>query len=311
MIDWTFFSGKEPCQIAPNRATQCKCKAYGARHAAALAPAAGHRLSTVMRVLWLLLVTLPVEASDPLSEIRARGAELESAHRWEEAASLYRLMLGQAGSCDDRFWLLTSLAEVEFERQDYAQSKRWLHQAAETIEGLTTDAPERIRLLNAWGALHLVEGNLTAAERELSRAVELGEPVAPPEDRAAALHNLAAVEMHRNRLAEAFAHEAQALALWRERFGDRHYYVMKAWISLSSVEGLRGDWRAAAQSLERALAISDSDEALSNYAIVLDKLKRHKEARGIRQKLQQLEFTSLPVVDVNGFSRRDALVTSH
>jgi uncharacterized protein HemY len=74
---------------------------------------------------------------------------------------------------------------------------------------------------------------------------------------------------------------------------------------------LRGDWRAAAQSLERALAISDSDEALSNYAIVLDKLKRHKEARGIRQKLQQLEFTSLPVVDVNGFSRRDALVTSH
>lgn len=312
MMDWTFFLGKEACQIAPNRATQCKCTAYGARRATALAPATLCGLPTGMRMFWLFLVTLPAAASDPLAEIRSRGAELESAHRWEAAASLYRSMLGQSDGRDDRFWLLTSLAEVEFERQDYAQSKRWLHQAAETIEGLPAGAPERIRLLNAWGALHLVQGNLTAAERELTRAVELGEPVAPPEDRAATLHNLAAVEMHRNRLAKAFAHETQALALWRERFGDRHYYVMKAWISLSSVEGLRGDWRAAAQSLDRALAISESDEALSNYAIVLDKLKRDKEARAIRQRLHKPAATALPVVDVNAFSRRDApAVTSH
>ena len=264
-----------------------------------------------MRIFWLLLVTLPAAASDPLAEIRARGAELESAHRWGEAAGLYSSMLGQAGSRDDRFWLLTSLAEVEFERQEYTESERWLQRAAETIQGLPAGAPERVRLLNAWGTMHLVQGNLTAAQRELSRAVELGELVAPPEDRAAALHNLAAVEMHRNLLAEAAAHEAQALAIWRERFGERHYYVMKAWISLSSLEGLRGDWRAAAQSLDRALAISESDEALSNYAIVLDKLKRHKEARGIRQRLHQPAFTRVPVVDVNAFSRRDAPVTSH
>jgi tetratricopeptide (TPR) repeat protein len=265
-----------------------------------------------MRIYWLLLVTLPAAASDPLAEIRAQGAELELTHRWEEAAGLYRSMLGQAGGRDDRFWLLTSLAEVEFERQDYAQAKRWLHQAAEMIEGLPAGAPERVRLLNAWGTLHLVQGDLTAAEQELSRAVELGEPVAPPEDRAAALHNLAAVEMHRNRLVEAAAHEEHALALWRERFGDRHYYVMKAWISLSSLEGLRGDWLAARQSLERALAISESDEALSNYAIVLDKLKRHKEARAIRQRIHKPAVTLLPVVDVNAFSRRDTpAVTSH
>jgi uncharacterized protein HemY len=111
--------------------------------------------------------------------------------------------------------------------------------------------------------------------------------------------------MHRNRLAKAAEHEEQALTLWRERFGDRHYYVMKAWISLSSLEGLRGDWQPAAQSLERALAISESDEALSNYAIVLDKLKRHKEARAIRQRLHKPAVTLLPVVNVNAFSRRD------
>jgi uncharacterized protein HemY len=78
---------------------------------------------------------------------------------------------------------------------------------------------------------------------------------------------------------------------------------MKALISLSSLEGLRGDWRAAGQSLERALAISESDEALSNYAIVLDNLKRHKEARAIRQRLHKPAVGLLPVVDVNALSR--------
>ena len=81
---------------------------------------------------------------------------------------------------------------------------------------------------------------------------------------------------------------------------------MKAWISLSSLEGLRGDWHAAARSLERALAIMDSEEALTNYAIVLDKLKRHKDARAVRRKLQRPAIAPVPVVDVNTLLRRDA-----
>jgi len=266
-------------------------------------------LSKGMRVFWLLLAILPASASDPLSQTSVRGAELESAHRWQEAADLYRSALEQANRRDSRFWLLTSLAEVEFDRRSYAQSERWLNQAAKTIEGLPVTAPEHARLLNALGTLHLVQGNLIAAELELSHAVELGKSTAPPEDRAAALHNLAAVEMHRNRLAEAAAHETQALAIWRERFGERYGYVMKAWISLSSVEGLRGNWQAAAQSLERALSISPSDEALWNYAIVLDKLNRH-EAKAIRQRRHTPVVTPLPLVDVNALSRRDALAVT-
>ena len=139
----------------------------------------------------------------------------------------------------------------------------------------------------------------------------LARPLASPGDRAAALHNLAAVEMHRNRLAEAEAHETEALAIWRERFGERHYYVVKAWISLSSLQGLRADWQGAANSLEWALSISPSDEALSNYAFVLDKLKRHKEAQVIRQRLHKPAATPFPVVDVNAFTRHDtSTVTS-
>src|SRR5207245_7746801 len=122
-------------------------------------------------------------------------------------------------------------------------AERWLHQAEQTLDGLPADAPERVRLLNAWGTLHLVAGNLTTAERELSRAVQLSQSAAPL-DRAAALHNLAAVEMHLSRLPEAVAHQTQALEIWRNHLGERHYYVMNAWISLSSVQGLHGDWPA-------------------------------------------------------------------
>jgi tetratricopeptide (TPR) repeat protein len=253
-----------------------------------------------MRFLWVLVAVLPAAGNDWPDEVRRRGAELEAAHRWEEAGELYQSMLGdlRGADLDSRFWLLTSLAEVEFERQDYGQSERWLHQAEQTIEGLPSNAPERARLLNAWGTLHLVQGNLTAAERELSRAVHLGEPAAPAEDHAAALHNLAAVEMHLGRLPEAAAHETQALAIWKKHFGERHYYVMKAWISLSSLQGLRGDWRAAEESLRHALAIGESEEALSNYAVVLEKLKRGREAKAIRSRLQHSLTPPAAVVDV-------------
>jgi tetratricopeptide (TPR) repeat protein len=124
-----------------------------------------------------------------------------------------------------------------------------------------------------------VEGNLTAAERDLSRAVAISDSIATSLDLAAALHNLAAVEMHTRRLREATVHETKALAIWRQQLGDRHYYVMKAWISLSSLQGLSNAWRAAESSLRKALDIAETPEALANYAVVLEKLKRGKEGQ--------------------------------
>jgi hypothetical protein len=76
------------------------------------------------------------------------------------------------------------------------------------------------------------------------------------------------------RLGEAAVHEKKALAIWRQQFGDQHYYVMKAWISLSSLQGLGSDWRAAESSLHEALSIAETPEALAKYAVVLEKLKR-------------------------------------
>jgi len=223
-----------------------------------------------------------------LDQTRQRGALLEANRQWAQAGSVYRTALGNLGpgaSLQDRFWLLTSLVEVSFEQHEYGQAFRWLQEAEKAVGELSPRTPERVRLLSAWGTLHLVEGNLTAAERDLSRAVAASESVAKLPDLAAALHNLAAVEMHMGRLDAAAIHEKKALALWLQQFGDRDRYVMKAWISLSSLQGLSGDWPAAERSLQNALAIIETPEALANYAVVLEKLKRHPEAKEIRRRI--------------------------
>jgi tetratricopeptide (TPR) repeat protein len=241
-----------------------------------------------VRLALFLIVGWNLDAADWLQEAKERGAGLENERHWTAAAGIYEAALarlGPDGPAKDRFWLLTSLAELAFERQEYVAGGGWLRKAEDTLRGLDENTPERVRLLNAWGTLHLVEGNLTAAERDLSRAVALSEFVASPPDVAAALHNLAAVEMHTGRLWEAAAHETRALTIWKREFGGRHRYVMKALISLSSLQGLSGNWLAAEASLKDALRIAETPEALANYAVVLEKLKRPKEASEIRRQV--------------------------
>jgi tetratricopeptide (TPR) repeat protein len=253
-----------------------------------------------MKGIWLLLLVWPLVAADWLQEARERGTALENGRQWADACTVYRsalARLGPAGPLADRYWLLTSLAEVTFEQQDYGQTRHWLRAATDAIRSLPPDAPEQLRLLTARGALYLVEGNLTAAERDLAQAAASRTSL-PARDRAAALHNLAAVEMHSGRLREASTHEKQALTIWRCEFGDRSGYVVKAWISLSSLQGLSGDWRAAETSLRHALAGGETPEALANYAIVLEKLKRRREAREIRRRLPVAALTPAPLTDV-------------
>jgi hypothetical protein len=78
--------------------------------------------------------------------------------------------------------------------------------------------------------------------------------------------------------------------------------VMKALISLSSLQGLAGDWRAAGKSLREALAIAETPEALANYAVVLDKLKRGGEAKEIRKRLTGSGQGAAPLVDAKALA---------
>jgi hypothetical protein len=79
---------------------------------------------------------------------------------------------------------------------------------------------------------------------------------------------MASVEAQTGELAKAERHQKEALAMFREQLGERHDSVMRAWISLSTIQGLRRDWRAAERSIQQALAIRETAEGLANLAAV-------------------------------------------
>jgi tetratricopeptide (TPR) repeat protein len=252
-----------------------------------------------MRVAALLLVLCWSGRADWLQDVRTRGTRLETEQKWQDAANLYRSALDRADaeSVRDRGWLLMSLAEIAFEQQDYRDARRWLREAERTVERLPHDAPERGRMLNNRASLLLVEGKLTAAEELLLRTVAFLDAGGAPLDRAAALHNLASVEMQTGRVRQAEDHAREALAIRRRELGGQHRYVLKGWISLSTVQALSGDWRSAESSLPQALAIAETPEALANYAVVLDKLKRRTEAAEVRSRLQNASVSTSHLVD--------------
>jgi tetratricopeptide (TPR) repeat protein len=255
---------------------------------AALEVAIAREYNVSMRnIVWPLLLASAACAWEDVASI---GAALEKERKWDEAARVYRAALT---NCDGRCsWLLTSLGEMAFNRGEYREARLWFQRAQEA------GAAGSVQLLSARGALYLVEGRLKEAERDLTAAIATDSSLAP------ALHNLASVEMQTGGLAEAEVHQSRALALWRDALGERHEYVRRAWISLSSIQGLRRDWKGAEHSLRNALAIAQTPDALANYAVVLDHLKRGKEARAIRRRLPAVSHQNA-TVDATALQHED------
>src|SRR4051812_14716590 len=124
-----------------------------------------------MWIAWMLLASGCLADGD----VRQRGAALEQQGHWEQAEALYRVELNRTDVApQDRFWLLTSLGEIAFDRGEYGESRRWLYQAEDVARALGPEDPSHVRLLTARGTLHLVDGNLTAASADLIQAVAIG-----------------------------------------------------------------------------------------------------------------------------------------
>lgn len=125
------------------------------------------------------------------------------------------------------------------------------------------------------------------AERRLLEALELLPAAA---DQAAILQNLASIEMQTGRLEAARRHLEAALSRGESP---------KAWISLSTLEGLRGDWPAAERCIRKALALQQSPDAMWNLAAILDRLGDRQAARRVRTRIPQGASPLAPeVVDV-------------
>lgn len=219
----------------------------------------------------------------------------------EEAAGDFALALDadiRAGaSAKDLLHLRVTLATAYMEAGAYREMEAVLQEAQKTAWQLT-DGLSRAELLNAWSALHLKLGQLSAAEAELQEArrivMKLPEPGALLP---AVLHNLAAIEMRTGRYADALTDELAAMHRLEKTLAPDHPTLIRGWASMASLQYMMGQPQEANVSMERALASAEKTygpehaliaDLLESDAIVLDKLKLKREARRARDRARQI-----------------------
>jgi len=224
----------------------------------------------------------------------------------EEAAADFAHELDEgirAGSpVTDLLHLRVTLATAYMEAGEYREMEAVLQEAQKTWQ--LTDGVSRAELLNAWSALHLKLGQLSAAEAELREAWRTVQPAGASGDLLPTiLHNLAAVEMRRGRYAEALGYEQDAMQRLERMLAPDHPTLIRGWASLASLQFMMGKPAEAKESFARALASAERTygpshafvaELLESDAIVLDKLKVKKEAKQVRARARKIRGTSLP-----------------
>jgi tetratricopeptide (TPR) repeat protein len=198
--------------------------------------------------------------------------------------------------------IVTNLGEL------YRRKKEWdkaevLHDNA--IKDKENElGPEHPSLVASFNNLALVfkeQKRYDEAMKLLDRAEKLalkGENAGKNNDRATALHNLGDVYAAQSKHKEARAAYEQALAIREELLGKEHPYVGETLASLgNSLLGLNlGDEALAVY--DRVIGIykneygasdSKTTRVLSAKAMALDRLKRHDEAKALREEVKALE----------------------
>ena len=222
----------------------------------------------------------------------------------EEAASDFAHALDadiRAGaSAKDLLHLRVTLATAYMEAGAYREMEAVLQEAQRTAWQLT-DGLSRAELLNAWSALHLKLGQLSAAETELREARRIVMKLPEPGDLLpAVLHNLAAIEMRTGRYADALSDELAAMHRLEKTPAPDHPTLIRGWASLASLQYMMGQPQEAKVSMERALASAEKTygpehglmaDLLESDAVVLDKLKLKREARRARDRARRIRGT--------------------
>ena len=222
----------------------------------------------------------------------------------EEAASDFAQALDahvRAGaSAKDLLHLRVTLATAYMEAGAYREMEAVLQETQKTAYQLT-DGASRAELLNAWSALHLKLGKLSAAEAELREARRIVTQLPEPGDLLpTVLHNLAAIEMRTGRYADASSDELEAIHRLEKTLAPDHPMLIRGWASLASLQYMLGRPREAKVSMERALASAEKTygpehalvaDLLESDAVVLDKLKLNREAKRARDRARKIRGT--------------------
>ena len=231
----------------------------------------------------------------------AAGNGALSSGRPEEAAADFARAVDadvRAGApAGELLHLRVTLATAYMEAGDDREMEAVLQEAQKTA-GPAADGVSRAELLNAWSALHLRRGRLSAAEAELQEAWGIVKRLPDAwEIRPTVLHNLASVEMRTGRYAEALSHEQEAIGLIEKSPAADRRTLIRGWASMASLRFMMGEPEQARGLMDRAIASAEVTfgpthllvaDLLDSDAVVLEKLKLKKAARQARERAERI-----------------------
>jgi tetratricopeptide (TPR) repeat protein len=199
---------------------------------------------------------------------------------------------------EDLVHLRITLATAYLEAGQYREMESVLQEAQKAV-GKPKQDISTAELLNAWSALHLKLGQISAADSELRDALRIVSALQNSGDLLpTVLHNLAAVEMRTGRYADALGHEQDAMRRLAKILPPDSPTMIRGWASLASLQYMVGRPEEARASMERALSSAERTygathpfiaELLVSDAVVLDKLKLKKEARQARARARKID----------------------
>jgi len=232
--------------------------------------------------------------------VSAGNRALDKGKPEEAAADFARALDANAragASAENLLHLRVTLATAYMEAGAYRDSEGVLQEAQKSADQLT-DGVSRAELLNAWSALHLKLGKLSAAEADLLEARRIVMKLPDAGDLLpTVLHNLAAIEMRTGRYADALCDELSAIHGLEKTLAPDHPVLIRSWASLASLQYMMGEHRDAKVSMERALASAEKTygpehaliaDLLESDAVVLDKLKLRREAKRARDRARKI-----------------------
>lgn len=193
--------------------------------------------------------------------------------------------------------LRINLATAYLEAGNIHAAEGALRQADEAGAQIVDGQP-RAELLNAWAAVHLLQGKWNQTERELADARGIMLRVPPSGDLLpSVLHNLAAIQLRTGAYGEALKNESDAMSLWGKILNPDHPHMIKGWSALGVLEYLLGHSEDAHRSFERAIASARKAygprhplvaDLLESDALALDRLKLKKDAKLARREARQI-----------------------
>lgn len=273
---------------------------------------------------------MAVGSFDAILHWNEAGVQHQEKGRFRDAHEAYERAIEAAENAPvtpaTRLRLQLNLVSLYFEERAYGSAEQLIRTAESQAQEISSDSPELAGLYNAAGTLRLIEGKLSLAQQIYEKALAILDcpGVRHGNELASVLLNIASVQMRQGRYAETRRNLDRALALLIGVGETPKSQLIRALTSQSTLEYLAKDWGAAERAAARALAMAETlygpespilGDVLQNYSLILDRLRRGKEARSYRARARALlsngQSSFNPLIDITelGLSDRPAVRT--